>query len=223
MSDLKRFRNRQLAGVLLAQRLRSFFQHPNAIVLALPRKGVPVGLSIAKVLEVPLDVSLVKKLGVPGYEEYALGAIAHGGLCILQHEILEALEVPTSVVESMAQRALKEIEYQHLLYCANRPTLSLRGQIVILADDGMSTGSSMMIAVKSLRKEHPARIIVATPVAPPDTCRKVREEADDVICLNSPSPFYAVDLWYEECEQTTDEQVMRMLEESERDYMQQFK
>jgi putative phosphoribosyl transferase len=223
MFELKRFSNRQYAGVLLAQRLRAYFQHPNAIVLALPRSGVPVGFSIARVLEVPLDVSLVRKLGVPGHEEYAMGAIANGGLCILQHEILEALEIPTSVVESMAQRALKEIERQHMLYRSNRPTLSLRGQIVILADDGMASGSSMMIAAKTLRKEKPARIIVATPVAPPEACRRLREEADDVICLNSPSPFYAVDLWYEERERTTDEQVMRMLEESEREYMQQFK
>jgi putative phosphoribosyl transferase len=223
MAELKRFRNRMQAGTLLAQRLKVFFQHPNAIVLALPRGGVPVGFSLAKVLEVPLDVLLVRKLGVPGHEEYAMGAIANGGLCVLQHEVLETLEIPTSVVENMAQRALIEIDRQQKLYRANRPALSVRGQVVILVDDGMATGSSMLIAAKSLRKEMPARIIIATPVAPPETCQKLREEADEVICLSTPNPFYAVSLWYEDFEQTTDHDVIRMLEESEREYVQLFK
>ncbi len=223
MTELKRFTNRLQAGALLAQRLRGFFQHDNAIVLALPRGGVPVGFSIAKVLEIPLDVLLIRKLGVPGHEEYAMGAIANGGLCILQHEVLEALEIPTSVVENMAQRALKEIDRQDKLYRANRGPLSLRGRVVILVDDGMATGSSMLIAVKTLRKEMPARIIVATPVAPPETCQKLRAEADEVICLSTPDPFYAVGLWYENFEQTTDAEVIHYLEESEREHAHHFR
>jgi putative phosphoribosyl transferase len=223
MAELKRFHNRMQAGALLAQKLKRFFQHPNAVVLALPRGGVPVGLAIARVLEVPLDVLLVSKLGVPDHDEFAMGAIANGGLCILQHEVLEALEIPTSVVENMAQRALKEIDQQEKLYRTNRPALPLREQIVILVDDGMATGSRMMIAAKSLRKECPARIIIATPVAPPETYRKLLDEADEVICLSTPTPFYAIDLWYEDFEQTTDDDVKRMLEESEREYVQLFK
>jgi putative phosphoribosyl transferase len=223
MTELKRFNNRLQAGALLAQRLRAFHQHPNAIVLALPRGGVPVGFSIAKVLELPLDILLVRKLGVPGHEEYAMGAIANGGLCILQHEVLETLEIPTSVVENMAQRALVEIDRREKLYRAGRPQLSVQGQVVILVDDGMATGSSMLIAIKTLRKLMPARIIVATPVAPPETCQKLREEADELICLSTPDPFYAVGLWYEDFEQTTDSEVIHLLEESEHEHTHHFK
>lgn len=223
MTELKRFSNRQQAGALLVHRLRGLYQHENAIVLALPRGGVPVGFSIAKVLEIPLDVLLVRKLGVPGHEEYAMGAIANGGLCILQHEVLEALEIPTSVVENMAQRALREIDRQDKLYRANRGPLSVRGRVVILVDDGMATGSSMMIAVKTLRKEMPARIIVATPVAPPETCQKLRAEADEVICLSTPDPFYAVGLWYEDFDQTTDAEVINFLKALEREHVHHFR
>ncbi|MGZ3235934.1 MAG: phosphoribosyltransferase [Burkholderiaceae bacterium] len=223
MAELKRFNNRMQAGAFLAQRLRAFFQHPNAIVLALPRGGVPVGSSIAKILGIPLDVMLVRKLGVPSHEEYAMGAIANGGLCVLQHEILEALEIPTSVVENMAQRALIEIDRQEILYRSHRADLSVRGRIVILVDDGMATGSSMLIAAKTLRKEIPARIILATPVAPPDTCEKLRADVDEIICLNTPDPFYAVGLWYENFEKITDAEVMRLLEESEREHAQHFR
>ncbi|HEY8101955.1 MAG TPA: phosphoribosyltransferase [Burkholderiaceae bacterium] len=223
MAELKRFNNRMQAGAFLSQRLRVFFQHPNAIVLALPRGGVQVGFSIAKILEIPLDVMLVRKLGVPGHEEYAMGAIANGGLCVLQHEVLEALEIPTSVVENMAQRALLEIDRQEKLYRSIRTGIPLRGRIVILVDDGMATGSSMLIAAKTLRKEMPARIILATPVAPPDVCEKLREEVDEIICLNTPDPFYAVGLWYENFEQITDAEVMRLLEESEREHTQHYR
>jgi putative phosphoribosyl transferase len=223
MTELKRFNNRLQAGALLAQRLRAFYQHSNVIVLALPRGGVPVASSIAKVLEVPLDVILVRKLGVPGHEEYAMGAIAHGGLCILQHEVLEALEIPTSVVENMAQRALVEIDRQERLYRSNQPPVLVRDRIVILVDDGMATGSSMLIAVKTLRKMMPARIIVATPVAPPETCQKLRSEVDELICLSTPDPFYAVGLWYEDFEQTTDGEVIRLLEESEPEHAPHFR
>lgn len=223
MAELKRFNNRMQAGAFLAQRLRAFFQHPNAIVLALPRGGVQVGFSIARILEIPLDVMLVRKLGVPGHEEYAMGAIANGGLCVLQHEVLEALEIPTSVVENMAQRALRELDRQEKLYRSIRAGLPLRGRIVILVDDGMATGSSMLIAAKTLRKEMPARIILATPVAPPDACEKLREDVDEIICLNTPDPFYAVGLWYENFDQITDAEVMRLLEESEREHAQHFR
>jgi putative phosphoribosyl transferase len=223
MAELKRFNNRMQAGAFLAQKLRAFYQHPNAIVLALPRGGVPVGFSIAQVLEIPLDVMLVRKLGVPGHEEYAMGAIADGGLCVLQHEVLEALEIPTSVVENMAQLALIEIERQEKLYRSNRGRISMRGRNVILVDDGMATGSTMLIAAKTLRKEMPARIILATPVAPPDACSKLRADVDEIICLSTPDPFYAVGLWYENFEQTTDNEVIRLLEESEREYAHHFR
>ncbi|MGZ3159073.1 MAG: phosphoribosyltransferase [Burkholderiaceae bacterium] len=223
MAELKRFNNRMQAGAFLAQRLKKFYQHPNAMVLALPRGGVPVGFSIARVLELPLDVLLVRKLGVPCHEEYAMGAIANGGLCVLQHEVLEALEIPTSVVENMAQRALVEIDQQEKLYRFHRPSLSVRGRTVILVDDGMATGSSMLIAAKTLRKEMPARIILATPVSSADASEKLREDVDEIICLSTPDPFYAVGLWYENFDQTTDTEVIRLLQESEREHAQYFR
>jgi putative phosphoribosyl transferase len=217
MADLKRFTNRIQAGTFLAHRLKSYARNPNVVVLALPRSGVPVGFSVARFLEAPLDFLLVRKLGIPDYDEYTMGAIADGGLCILQHEILEALEIPTSVVESMAQRALREIDRRGKLYRWHRPALPLRGRTVILVDDGMATGYTMLAAVKSLRKELPARLVVATPVAPLSACQKLRAEVDDLICLNMPDPFYAVGLWYEDYEQADDEDVLRLLDLSERE------
>jgi putative phosphoribosyl transferase len=217
MADLKRYTNRIQAGTLLAHRLRSYARDPGVTVLALPRSGVPVGFSVAKFLEAPLDFLLVRKLGIPDHGEYTMGAIANGGLCILQHEVLEALEIPTSVVENMAQRALREIDRREKLYRWYRPVLPLRGRTVIVVDDGMATGYSMLAAVKSLRKERPARLVVATPVAPLSTCKKLRAEVDELVCLSMPDPFYAVGLWYEDIEPTDDEDVLRLLDLSERE------
>lgn len=217
MADLKRFTNRIQAGTFLAHRLRGYARNLNVVVLALPPSGIPIGFAVAKSLEAPLDFVLVRKLGIPEYDQYTMGAIADGGLCILQHEVLEALEIPTSVVESMAQRALREIDRCEKLYRRHRPAIRLHGRTIILVDDGMATGYSMLAAVKSLRKEMPARLVVATPVAPLSACQRVRAEADELICLNMPDPFYAVGLWYEDLEQTDDEDVLRLLDLSERE------
>jgi putative phosphoribosyl transferase len=217
IEKLKRFKNRMEAGELLAQRLVSYARRDDAIVLALPRGGVPVGFAVAKALEVPLDVLLVRKLGFPGHEEYAMGAIASGGVCILQAEVMSANEISPSVVEAVAQRELREIERREKLYRAGRDALQLRERVVILVDDGLATGSTMQVAVKVVREANPARLIVAVPVAPRDSYENLRTKVDEIICLSMPEPFYAVGQWYENFEQTTDEEVIALLEHAQRD------
>ena len=213
----KRFANRIQAGELLARRLTAYAGRSDVLVLALPRGGVPVGFSIAKKLEVPLDVLLVRKIGLPGREEYAMGAIASGGVCILQAEILSALDIPAQVIEAVAQRELREIERREKIYRAGRHPLQLREHVVIIADDGLATGSTMQVAVHVVREANPARLIVAVPVAAPDAYEKLKSEADEIICLSTPEPFHAVGLWYENFEQTSDDEVKKLLKEIERE------
>jgi putative phosphoribosyl transferase len=194
MAKLERFENRLQAGALLAQRLGSYARRSDVIVLALPRGGVPVGFAVAQALEVPLDILLVRKLGVPGHEEYALGAIASGGLTVLQPDVVDTLGIPRSVVDTIAQRELQEIERRETLYRAGHPALQLHDRVVILVDDGLATGATMLAAVHVVRQLKPARVIVATPVAAPETCRELGSEVDEMICLRTPEPFYAVGL-----------------------------
>lgn len=220
MANLIRFKNRVEAGKLLAQRLSAYARRDDVIVLALPRGGVPVGFSVAQALEAPLDILLVRKLGVPGHEEYAMGAIANGGLCVLQQEVLETLKIPKNVVEAVAQRKLREIAQREKLYRTGRPALDVRDHVVILVDDGLATGSTMLAGVHVLRQGKPARIVVAVPAAPPDTCQALRSEVDEMICLHTPEPFYSVGLWYEDFEQTSDDEVKHLLEEANRDQSQ---
>lgn len=217
MAELIRFKNRIQAGAQLAKRLARYAGRSDAIVLALPRGGVPVGFAAASALDLPLDILLVKKLGVPGHEEYAMGAIAGGGFYVLQSEVLHMLGIPDSIVEAVAQDALKEIERREKLYRANRPALPLAGQSVILADDGLATGATMLVAVNVLRLAKPARIVVAVPVAAPDACRMLQSEVDEIICLSIPEPFHAVGVWYEDFSQTSDDEVTSLLAQAQRD------
>lgn len=214
MKDQKLFRNRVQAGEALAQRLTAYAGRDDVIVLALPRGGVPVGAEIARHLGVPLDILLVRKLGMPGREEYAMGAIASGGVCVMQAEVLSAFNIPTEVIEKVAQRELQEIRRREKLYRAGRPAPQIREHVVILADDGLATGSTMQVAAHVVRESNPARLIVAVPVAPAETCEKLKSEADEVICLRMPEPFYSVGQWYEDFGQTSDEEVISLLEEA---------
>jgi putative phosphoribosyl transferase len=216
MTTLKRFKNRTQAGELLAQKLVAYAHHPDAIVVALPRGGVPVGFVIATALEVPLDILLVRKLGIPGYEEHAMGAIASGGLCVLQPMVLDRLKIPPSTIEQVAHRELDEIKRREKLYRAGRPALPLHNRVVILVDDGLATGSTMTVAVQAVRNQNPARVIIAVPIAAQEACKDLGAKADEIICLDTPSPFYAVGLWYDDFSQTSDHEVKSLLEEAER-------
>lgn len=211
---VKRFRDRIHAGELLAKRLAAYAGRPDVIVLALPRGGVPVGYAVAKALRVPLDVLVVRKLGVPGHEEFAMGAIASGGEYVLNHDLVQMAGIPGQLIEAAARRGLAELERREQLYRAGRPPLQLRGCTVILVDDGLATGATMQVAVKAVRKAQPARVIVAVPVGSPDTCSEMDMDADEVICDRTPEPFHAVGLWYEDFSQTSDEEVQKLLDEA---------
>lgn len=210
-TTVKRFKNRQQAGELLAKRLIACKHRSDVVVLALPRGGVPVGFAVATTLEVPLDIMPVRKLGVPGREEFAMGAISSGGLCVVKAEVVEMFDIPTDVIEAIAKRELHEIERREKLYRAGQPALPLHGKTVILVDDGVATGATMLAAVKATRRESPARVIVAAPVAVAASCEELRQEADEVVCLRTPEPFYAVGLWYEDFAQMTDAEVTQLL------------
>lgn len=217
MESYHRFNDRMEAGKLLALKLMDYARRDDVVVLALPRGGVPVGFVVARMLEVPLDVLLVRKLGFPGHQEYAMGAIASGGVCVLQNDVVARYGISPHEVEAVKSRELREIERRESLYRANRPPLQLQGRIVILVDDGIATGSTMFAAVKCARHFEPARLIAAVPVAPPDTCHKLQPEVDELICLLMPDIFYAVGEWYKNFGQTSDEEVIRLLQHAERE------
>src|SRR5687768_1103949 len=208
------FRDRTEAGRLLAARLEQYAGKPDVIVLALPRGGVPVGYEVAHALHVPLDVFVVRKLGIPGHEELAMGAVASGGVRVLNGQVVRGLGIPDSVIEAVANWELQELQRRERLYRGNRPPPDVRGKTVILVDDGLATGSTMLAAVQALRKLGPARIVVAVPVASGDTCQLLQEYVDEVVCAATPEPFYAVGLWYRDFSQTTDEEVRELLERS---------
>ena len=191
--------------------MATYASPPDVIVLALPRGGVPVGYEVARRLRAPLDVFLVRKLGVPGHEELAMGAVATGGVRVLNEQVMRGLRIPDSVIDAVAAVELEELRRRERLYRGDRPPPDVRGKTVILADDGLATGSTMLAAVKALRQQQPARIVVAVPVAAPDTCELLRAEVEDVVCTETPEPFYAVGLWYRDFSQTTDEEVRELL------------
>jgi predicted phosphoribosyltransferase len=206
------FRDRREAGRVLASTLTGYANRPDVIVLALPRGGVPVAYEVARALQAPLDVFLVRKLGLPGREELAMGAIASGGIRVLNHEVVEALGVPEEIIDEVAVAEEEELRRRERLYRDDRPPLNVAGKTVILVDDGLATGSTMRAAVQALREQSPARVIVAVPVGAPETCAKLQQEADRVVCAYTPDMFYAVGLWYEHFDQTTDEEVRELLE-----------
>jgi len=207
-----RFRDRTHAGRRLAAELAPYAGRPNLLVLALPRGGVPVAFEVAQALDAPLDVFLVRKLGVPGHEELAMGAIASGGIRVLNPEVVRMLRVPEHAIDAVAAKEERELERRERAYRGDRPEPEIRGRTVLLVDDGLATGSTMRAAVAALRSEHPERLVVGVPVSAPDTCDALRDEVDDIVCAITPEPFHAVGLWYQDFSQTTDEEVHALLE-----------
>jgi predicted phosphoribosyltransferase len=205
------FHNRTHAGRVLAGRLKAYAGRTDVLVLALPRGGMPVAYEVARALDAPLDVFLVRKLGLPGQEELAMGAIASGGVRVLNEETVNALGVPDYVIDEVAERERDELERRQRAYRDDLPLPDVRGRTVILVDDGLATGSTMRAAVAALRQLGPARIVVAVPVASADTCAELGREVDDVICVRTPEPFYAVGFWYGDFRETTDDEVRDLL------------
>jgi len=206
------FRNRSDAGRRLAEKLMVYANRPDVLVLALPRGGVPVGFEAARALHVPLDVFLVRKLGAPGREELAMGAIASGDVRVLNEDVVHALGVPAAVIDVVTAKEAQELRRREETYRDDRSFPDVRGKTVILVDDGLATGSTMRAAIAALRRQGPARIVVAVPVGAVETCDELRTLADEVVCARTPEPLWAVGIWYEDFTQTTDEEVHDLLE-----------
>lgn len=206
------FQDRTEGGRLLASKLAKYANRPDVQVLALPRGGVPVALEVAKALNAPLDVFIVRKLGVPRHEELAMGAIASGGVRVLNRDVIDRLRIPRALIDAATTREQEELSRRERLYRGDRVAPELQNRIVILVDDGLATGSTMRAAVKALRKLHPSKVIVAVPTAAPSTCDEFKTEVDEIICAMTPEPFYAVGAWYEDFSQITDDQIRDMLE-----------
>ncbi len=210
------FRDRQEAGKLLAALLHTYQNRSDLHVLALPRGGVPVAFEVAQSLNAPLDVFVVRKLGVPGHEELAFGAIASGGIRVLNPRLVRELGLTQRMIDAVAAREEKELERRERAYHGPHPAPEVRGKTVILIDDGLATGATMLAAAKALRQKNPAEIIVAAPVAAPEVCDEFRSEVDRIVCAVTPEPFYGVGHWYEDFSQTTDEEVRDLLERAAR-------
>ncbi len=213
-----RFRDRREAGRAVAGKLQAHADHPGTVVLALPRGGVPVAFEVARELHAPLDVFVVRKLGLPGHDELAMGALATGGVRVINQDLVRDLRLPEAVVEAVTARERRELERRERLYRGDRPPLDVRGRTVILVDDGLATGSSMRAAVVALRQRRPARIVVAVPVGAPETCAALQAEADETICANTPVHFESVGQWYDDFSQTTDAEVKELLERAAADH-----
>jgi predicted phosphoribosyltransferase len=205
------FRDRHEAGGVLAALLQRYARRNDVVVLALPRGGVPVAFEVAVTLHVPLDVFSVRKLGVPGHAELAMGAIASGGVQVLNDEVLAWYRPSADTLEAVARVELRELERREQLYREGRPLILVEGRTVILVDDGLATGSTMRAAVQSVRALHAGAVVVAVPVAAPDTCRAMRGDVDDLVCAMTPEPFTAVGVWYRDFSETTDDEVRRLL------------
>ncbi len=211
------FSNRLEAGCLLAKRLTPYTRDPQVLVLGLPRGGVPVAYEIARTLQVPLDVCLVRKLGVPGHQELAMGAIAPGEVLILNQEVIDQLGITQQAILQVAAREQEELERRDRVFRGDRPLPDIQGKTVILVDDGIATGSTLRAAIATLEQQHPDQIIVAVPVASPDICAQLREVVDRIVCLLTPDPLYSIGLWYEDFSQTSDEEVRTLLAQAARD------
>ena len=215
------FPNRTEAGRLLAEKLVKYAGRDDVIVLGLPRGGVPVAFEVAQRLGAPLDVSIVRKLGVPGFEELAAGAIASGGVRVLNEDVTRAIPHADEMIEAVTVRETAELQRREQIYREGRPSPELRDRTVILVDDGLATGATMRAAVKALRQQGAAKIVVAVPVGPPDTCREIEQEADETICLSTPPFFQAVGQYYEDFSQTSDEHVRELLSQAAEDRSEQ--
>jgi putative phosphoribosyl transferase len=208
------FRDRHEAGRLLAERLAAYTGRSDVVILALPRGGVPVAFEIAAVLHVPLDVMVVRKLGVPGHEELAMGAIASGGVQVVNQEVVRHLGLSQAVLESVAATEYQELTRRERAYRGSHGAAIVEGRTVILVDDGLATGSTMRAAVAALRRRGPTRIVIAVPTAAPETCEELKTEVDEIVCATTPTPFYGVGQWYDDFSQTTDEEVRDLLEQA---------
>jgi predicted phosphoribosyltransferase len=211
------FEDRSDAGESLARRLGEFAQREDVIVLALPRGGVPVGYVVARALNVPLDVFVVRKLGTPGQPELAMGAIASGGVRVLNRDVVDTFGIPESLIQQVAEAEQEELERREKQYRGERPPLDVRGRTVILVDDGLATGSSMRAAAAALEERGAARIVVAVPVAAGVTCDLLRAEGLEVVCAATPEPFFAVGQWYRDFAQTSDREVSEWLEKASKE------
>ena len=205
------FRDRREAGRLLAAKLSTYAGKPDIVVLGLPRGGVPVAFEVARALAAPLDVFLVRKLGVPGHEELAMGAVASGGVVVLNDDVIARLGIAPEEIDAVAAKETAELARREQLYRSGRTSPEFSGRTVILVDDGLATGATMRAAITALRQSGPARIIVAVPTAAPDICEEFKKQADEIVCYMTPAPFLAVGRWYEDFGQTTDNEVCALL------------
>lgn len=211
---MNKYSDRYEAGKILATHLKSYAKNPDAYVLALPRGGVPVAFEIAKVLSIPLDIFVVRKLGVPGHEELAMGAIASGGITIYNEDILHQLHIPESAIYHVIQSEQKELERRELAYRGKKPFPKLKDKIILLVDDGIATGATMRAAIKAIKQYKPKKLILAVPVAAADTVEEMSHLVDEVVCPLKPHDLYAVGAWYDDFSQTSDEEVFNLLNHS---------
>ena len=214
---MRLFRDRIDAGRELAAQLTAYADRNDVLVLALPRGGVPVAFEVARQLHAPLDVFVIRKLGVPSHPELAMGAIATGGVRVLNDQVVQGMAIPDWIIDDVARHEQTELERRERAYRGGRPALDVRGQTVLLIDDGLATGSSMRAAIAALRKRKPTSIVVGVPVGAEVTCANLKEEADEVICLQTPESFLAVGCWYEDFSQTTGEEVRELLARAEQE------
>jgi len=209
------FDDRADAGRRLAERLSAYAGRDDTLVLGLPRGGVPVAFEVARRLQAPLDIFLVRKLGVPHHEELAMGALASGGVRVVNREVVDALRIPPQTMDAVAEKEGRELERRDRAYRGGRPPPTVRGRTVILVDDGLATGSTMRAAVAALRQQQPERLVASVPVGAPATCAELAAEVDEVVCLLQPEPFYAVGLWYDDFGETSDDELRDLLQRAE--------
>ena len=212
--NVEPFFDRRAAGRVLAASLQEYANRDDVVVLALPRGGVPVAFEVASALNAPLDIFVVRKLGTPGHRELAMGAIASGGVRVLNDDVVRWYGVPPEAIEAIAREELAELDRRERAYRAQRPPLQLSGRMLILVDDGLATGSTMRAAALAVRAHRPARVVVAVPVGAKETCAELSSLADEVVCARTPEPFSAVGQWYLNFDQTDDDEVRELLQKS---------
>jgi putative phosphoribosyl transferase len=208
---LQKFRNRTEAGKLLASQLTDYANRSDVLVLGLPRGGVPVAYEVAKELDAPLDVCLVRKLGVPGHKELAMGAIAAGGVRVINENVIDWLRISPETINEVAAMEIRELDRRSHIYRGNRPLPKVKNHTIILVDDGIATGATIRAAISTLKKQKPRKLVVAVPVAGLSTCEELQAEVDEVVCILKPEDLYAIGLWYEDFQQTTDAEVCELL------------